>query len=129
MRCALVVASMLLCWPLVASSQEKVLFPFDDYSLPLTKGLVLTLMPGHKSPKNPGLGVDPRHPGKPVLPVGKPGDPDYPRAYFYGTVIHIDGEYRMWYTGNDTHTRQVCYAVSKDGLQWEKPKLGLVDYH
>jgi hypothetical protein len=112
-----------------APEPERVLFPFDDYSLPFSKGLILTLMPGHKSPKNPNLGVDPRHPGKPVLPVGKPGDPDYPRAYFYGTVIKINNEYRMWYTGNDSHKRQVCYAVSKDGLQWEKPKLGLADYN
>src|SRR3954447_10387658 len=87
-------------------SRETVLFPFDDVSLPFNKGLVLTLLPGHKSNKSPTLGVDTRHPGKPVLPVGKPGDPDYPRAYFYGTVIHIGEEYRMWYSGHDGHKRQ-----------------------
>jgi hypothetical protein len=110
-------------------AREIVLFPFDDYSLPWSKGLVLTLMPGRKSPTNPGLGIDAQHPGKPVLPIGKPGDPDHPRAYFYGTVIKVGDEYRMWYTGRDPDgKRQVCYAVSRDGLKWEKSKLGLVEY-
>src|ERR1051325_4494898 len=110
------------------SPRETVLFPFDDYSLPFNKGLVLALMPGRKSAKNPDLGIDPKHPGKPVLPIGKAGDPDEKRAYFFGTVLHVDGEYRMWYSGHDGHKRQVCYATSKDGIAWEKPKLGLVEY-
>ncbi|MBN8627893.1 MAG: hypothetical protein J0M17_20640 [Planctomycetes bacterium] len=113
-----------------AERRELVLFPFDDYALPFNKGLILTLLPGRKGSTNNVLGSDPDHPGNPVLNVGKPGDPDFPRAYFYGTVLHIDGEYRMWYSGRDNDkSRHICYAVSKDGLKWEKPKLGLVDYH
>lgn len=103
---------------------EIVLFPFDDCSLPFNKGLNLTLVAGRKHPRQ-----DPEHPGKPVLQVGQPGDPDYPRLSFYGTVLAVDGEYRMWYTGSDGSDRRVCYAVSKDGIRWEKPKLGLVEYH
>src|ERR1043165_8833898 len=110
------------------SPRETVLFPFDDYSLPFNKGLILTLMPGRKSAKKADLGIDPKHPGKPVLPIGKPGDPDEKRVYFFGTVIKVGDEYRMWYSGHDGHKRQVCYAVSKDGIAWQKPKLGLVDY-
>ncbi len=109
--------------------RETVLFPFDDYGLPFTKGLILTLSPGHKSATAPSLGVDPKHPGTPVMPIGKDGDPDFPRAYFCGTILHVDGEYRMWYSGFDGHNRQVCYAVSKDGVKWSKPTLGLVEYN
>jgi hypothetical protein len=110
-------------------SHETVLFPFDDYGLPFSKGLVLTLMPGHKSATAPTNGVDPEYPGTPVMPIGNEGDPDFPRAYFCGTILHVDGEYRMWYSGFDGSQRQVCYATSKDGVKWIKPKLGIVDYH
>src|SRR5690606_14390257 len=98
-----------------AGESEIVLFPFDDYGIPFNKGLVVTLIPGQKSNVNPSLGIDPKHPSKPVLAIGKEGDPDFPRAYFCGTVLLVDGEYRMWYSGfsNDAR-RQVCYAVSKD---------------
>ncbi|MGC3971026.1 MAG: hypothetical protein QM775_27930 [Pirellulales bacterium] len=110
--------------------RELVLFPFDDYAVPFNKGLILTLLPGRKGTTNNVLGSDPDHPGNPVLNVGKPGDPDFPRAYFYGSVLKVDGEYRMWYSGRDNEkSRHICYAVSKDGLKWTKPKLGLVDYH
>lgn len=112
-----------------AQHGETVLFPFDDYGLPFNKGLVLTLAPGHKSATSPSLGLDAKHPGTPVMAIGKKGDPDFPRAYFSGTILHVEGQYRMWYSGFDGHKRQVCYAASKDGLHWVKPKLGLVDYH
>jgi hypothetical protein len=102
---------------------EIVLFPFDNYSLPFNKGLALTMVAGSKHKRQ-----DPRLTNAPVLAIGKPGDPDFPRAYFSGTVIKVNGLYRMWYTGHDGRHRQVCYAESKDGLEWEKPKLGLVDY-
>ncbi|MDZ4289018.1 MAG: hypothetical protein U0984_13710 [Prosthecobacter sp.] len=107
---------------------ETVLFAFDDYSLPFNKGLVLTLAAGHKSTNDTGLGVDPKHPNKPVLAIGKKGDPDEKRVYFCGTVIHVNGEYKMWYSGHDGSLRRVCHAVSKDGVSWVKPKLGLVEY-
>lgn len=106
-----------------AGSGGIVLFPFDDGSLPFNKGLVLSLASGRKHSRQ-----DPIHPDKPVLDVGKPGDPDYPRLSFYGTVLEVDGEYRMWYTGSDGEDRRVCYAVSRDGIHWDKPKLGLVEY-
>src|SRR5436190_14096482 len=111
--------------PSVTPPSETVLFPFDDYGLPFTKGLVLTLVPGHKSATGPTNGVDPDHPGTPVMPIGNEGDPDFPRAYFCGTILYVDGEFRMWYSGFDGVQRQVCYATSKDGAKWVKPKLGI----
>lgn len=53
----------------------------------------------------------------------------------YPTVFRDGDLYRMWYRGHrflidDKPLRQaqgevVCYAQSRDGIQWEKPKLGL----
>ena len=106
--------------PVPASPREIVIFPFDDHTLQLNKGLVLSLVAGRKHTRQ-----DPLHPNKPVVEIGKKGDPDDRRIRFYGTVLHVDGEYRMWYAAN-TH---ICYAVSRDGIQWEKPKLGLAPYN
>jgi hypothetical protein len=110
------------------ATRETVLFPFDDHALPFNKGLILTLMPGRKSATKPDLGADPEHLGKPVLNIGKPGDPDEKRIYFMGTVLKVGGEYRMWYSAHDGSRRRIAYATSKDGFIWEKPKLGLVEY-
>lgn len=50
------------------------------------------------------------------------------------TVMQDQGKYRMWYecydiegwpTGDDT---SFCYAESRDGVVWTKPKLGLFTY-
>ncbi|MGE3778230.1 MAG: hypothetical protein AB7F89_13665 [Pirellulaceae bacterium] len=47
--------------------------------------------------------------------------------YIYGTVLCEDGTWRMWYQllnkGN-----HVGYAESPDGVRWEKPSLGLIEY-
>ncbi|MDE0177800.1 MAG: hypothetical protein OXP36_04325 [Gammaproteobacteria bacterium] len=51
---------------------------------------------------------------------------------YYGTVLEIEGELWMWYLGQrpDEHWHQrVCLAKSQDGRSWEKPDLGLVEYH
>ena len=38
--------------------------------------------------------------------------------------------FRMWYAGDDsgTGTYRIGYGISTDGVNWTKPKLGLVDY-
>ena len=131
---ALLPACLLVCQLSAGSHQEVVLFPFDDHSLPFSKGLLLQLFqPGHrkKGQRQPWeTGADRLHPGNPVLPVGQPGDPDHPRSYYYGTVLRIGDEFRMWYTGHDKDNRRlVCYAVSRDGVEWKKPNLGLVEYN
>src|SRR5437764_1999929 len=98
---------------------EAVLFPFDDHSIPFTSGLRLQLVPG----KAPGV----RTPI--VLGKGAPGAPDDERVRFYGTVIPSGDELRMWYLGgssSDPGLLRACYAVSADGVTWEKPALGLV---
>ena len=115
--------------------KEVVLFPFDDYSIPLTYGLTHGLIQGHRE------GV--------VLRPGKSG-PDAQHIINHGSVLRVGDEFRMWYlaTGDQDAevflerppesgdpsdwerdaTFRVCYATSKDGINWERPALGLVDY-
>ncbi len=55
-------------------------------------------------------------------------------AYF--TLFQDDDRYRMYYRGSHydeatksaTHREVTCYAESRDGIHWEKPKLGLVGF-
>ena len=101
---------------------EAVLFPFDDASFQFTSRLRLQLVPG-KTPniKNPI-----------VVRRGQPGAPDDRQVRFYGTVLSVDGELRMWYLGRsdvDSGTLRLCHAVSRDGVVWEKPELGLVEFN
>lgn len=52
----------------------------------------------------------------------------------YGTVLRDGGCLRMWYQAwpkdwNGSNTDLVGYAESDDGIEWRKPRLGLVEYH
>ena len=59
-------------------------------------------------------------------------------AFFYGTVLHDAGKFRMWYYaksaeikyGNPGYDRQshVAYAESDDGIHWTRPNLGQVEF-
>lgn len=55
----------------------------------------------------------------------------------YLTVICEDGQHRLWYESydrgiNDVRlgdwTAKLCYAESKNGINWVKPQLGVVTY-
>ena len=105
--------------------KEAVLFPYDDHSIPFTSGLKLQLMPGKKpGPHNPI-----------VVRRGQAGEPDNLAVRYYGTVIQVGDELRMWYLGAGDKSvvkggaLRPMYAVSKDGVKWEKPKLGLIEYN
>src|SRR5437763_10556431 len=105
-----------------AGLHEAVLFPFDNASLPFSAGLRPQLVAG-KTPgkKNPI-----------VLRRGEPGEPDDETVRYYGTIIRVPSgcgdELRMWYQARGTldpktnRQRRLCYAVSCDGVHWEKPK-------
>ena len=104
--------------------EEAVLFPFDSRSVPLRYRL------------EPGLvaATNPYKPHPHVLEPGGPEAPDHIDISFYGTVIRIGDELRMWYIGvgeEDGEKRgpHICYAVSQDGLHWEKPELGMVEFN
>lgn len=110
---------------------EAVLFPFDDFSIPLRGGLKLHLISGEK------------YSGNPVVRRGKPGEPDCLCVRESGgTVVNVNGEYRMWYLGRGNQDKDLpfifpfpgwfrsraCYAVSRDGFHWGEPALNLVEY-
>ena len=47
---------------------------------------------------------------------------------FYLTVLDDGGKLRMWYICRDAENRpNVAYAESNDGVNWEKPNLGIVE--
>ena len=83
--------------------------------------------------------VAPEKYGPSVLKRGPKGSFVELRAEYYGTVIKINGHYRMWYLAYgfedpavrtyDDVSVHVGYAESPDGIHWTKPSLGLVNYH
>jgi hypothetical protein len=93
------------------------LFAFDDRSIPGRLGLAVTMVRPEK------------HPANPVLPRGMDGAPDEHRAQCYGTVLAEGGRLRMWYSAMDHEGAiRAAYAETVDGVRWERPVLGLVDY-
>ncbi|MBM4029090.1 MAG: hypothetical protein FJ280_27395 [Planctomycetes bacterium] len=106
-----------------ARIDQATLFPFDDRSVPLR----YRVRSGLSTPENPG------GPQVCVRP-GEAGSPDAVGILFYGTVLRVEDEFRMWYVGvgEDVESGgglRVCYAVSRDGINWNKPVLGLVEYN
>ena len=102
------------------SLDSIVLFPFDDHSIPFQDGVKLHLQ-----------GRQGGHGNSPVLPLGETGKHDSQWIAFYGTVLNIGEEFWMWYLGQGPGSKwhqRVCLAKSKDGRNWEKPDLGLVEY-
>lgn len=105
-----------------AGVPEAVLFPFDTFCVPFARGMRVEL----QSPVKEGV----------VVPLGPPGSADALRVQYNGTVIRIGDEFRIWYLGigdregedGRAHDLFVCYATSRDGVNWEKPNLGLVEY-
>ncbi len=107
-------------------AKERVLFAFDDHSIPWRHNLKVTLVQADK------------HPANPVLRRGPKGTPDHGHAILYGTVFKDGVTFRMWYLGMiQTEIengqapgwwRPMCYAESKDGVNWTKPDLRLVEF-
>jgi hypothetical protein len=101
------------------SAGEAVLFPFDADGLTYRHGLELNLVAATKH--------------GPVLKPGPAGAPDSARIDYYGSVLRLaDGKLHMWYRGapkeNPAYFR-VCYATSDDGIKWDRPNLGLVEFN
>jgi hypothetical protein len=73
-----------------------------------------------------------KHPGNPVFVQDEPWEKG---VLNYTCVLHDveEGAFKMWYqmieTSDSGVRRSAChYAVSKDGLHWEKPSLGIVGF-
>lgn len=73
------------------------------------------------------------HPGEKSRPLINPTEPwEGNSAYIYGTVLKDEpagSGYRMWYTSYIDKNYFLCYATSKDGIKWVKPKLGLIEFN
>jgi len=113
--------------PVINELDGQTLFAFDNVSIPFTRSLKIEMNQPVK------------YSGNPVLARGKPGETDSWAIHFYGSVIREkSGKFRMWYVGtgdergqnvhHDTSLWRVLYAESDDGVNWVRPKLGLVDY-
>lgn len=70
--------------------------------------------------------------------IGDAG-PDLSGIQITGQAVLYDDEeklFKMWYLANiaSPHPgeqyarRPLCYAISRDGLKWEKPELGLIEF-
>jgi hypothetical protein len=109
--------------PAAAPLPELVLFGFDRWAFPF-QNQVQTRLTMARQPQM-------------VLRHGPPGSHDEVLLY-YGSVIRIGDSFHMWYTGNygplanhigyELTNCFLCYARSQDGVHWEKPALGLVEY-
>jgi len=64
---------------------------------------------------------------EPVLAPDTPWEGTCP--VLYGTVLHREGRFRMWYRSFKGPSQvNICYAESDDGLRWRKPSLGLYEF-
>ena len=106
--------------------REAVFFSFDDVLIPFTYNLKLTMVPPDK------------YPGNPVVRRGGPGAPDDFGVQFYGSIIRHDDTFKLWYVAanEDINSEESftmgwrqAYAESKDGINWDKPSRGLVEYN
>lgn len=91
-----------------------VLFPFDDYALPLQRGVQLSLKSYQGGRDRTRI----------VLAPGDEGTHDSEHIAYCGTVKKVGDEYWMWYLGQcpvqmeDESTpwfQRICPAKSKDG--------------
>ena len=62
--------------------------------------------------------------GEPVMVPDRPWEDDYSFGY-YGTVLYDANKFKMWYRASGT---LLAYAESADGLNWDKPNLGIMEF-
>ncbi len=87
--------------------EKRQLF-FDDHLIASMTGVTREIHPARK------------HPANPLIWPSEPWEGTV--AILYGSVIHDNGRYRMWYHSGVG----VSYAESEDGIKWTKPLMGLV---
>ncbi len=85
-----------------------------------------------------------RYEDNPVIQADKPWERGGGGVYLYGGSVMYDeedGHFKMWYRTSSPldssatsrskepeGAYKACYAVSDDGVHWEKPSLGLTDH-
>ena len=73
-----------------------------------------------------------RHPDNPLIVGDRPWENWFIYPY-KGTVLYDSEEklFKMWYnrySQDDPHPYIILYAISEDGINWEKPELDAVSY-
>lgn len=91
----------------------------DGWLIDTMKGATLELH--HPTPREAVITFDEPCEGNTSTYVCVFRDGDICRAYYRGT--HFD-----WKTRKGTHPQFACYAESRDGIHWVKPKLGLYEF-
>ena len=92
----------------VTVDARKRLF-LDDFIIANTENITRRIHPAEK------------YSGNPVI---RPTESwEHPRICIYGSVLREGDKYRAWYYGGG----DVAYAESTDGLNWTKPKQGLLE--
>ena len=112
--------------PFIDETQGQTIFAFDSVAIPFTRSLELKMQAPVK------------YSGNPVVARGPKGEPDHWGVQFYGSIIRENGKFRLWYAafdgargeskGPNSAWWRAAYAESTDGVNWTKPKLGLVEY-
>ena len=96
------------------------------------------------------LGKIKKHPANPLFGEDEPWEKRYDNLYARVIYDEQDGLYKCWYMpfiidnsakgmtlkerketpyrSPDDRDEGICYAISEDGLHWEKPKLGIVEF-
>ena len=96
------------------------------------------------------LGKVKKHPANPLFGEDKPWEARFDNLYANVIYDQEDKIYKCWYSpfiidnsakgmtpdqrnkpyrAPDNREMAICYAISRDGIQWEKPALGLVDFN
>ena len=121
---------VLLAWPLTGCQSSvlelgsrKQLF-IDDHLIESSQGISRRLQRPVKHPGNPVLAAVPKD-----EPLWE-SDMD---IYFPSVIFDREaGLFKMWYglweRGKRDEDSVLAYATSRDGLTWEKPRLGLFNY-
>ena len=97
--------------PLSLGTAKQLLF--DDVLVEAKEGFTTTMNPATRT-------------NTPALAPEKPWES---RGCSNPTVMLDEGIYKIWYSANgEDGTPRDCYATSTDGIHWERPNLGLMDY-
>ena len=97
--------------PLVLGTAKQLLF--DNALVEAKEGFITTMNPAMRT-------------NAPVLTPEKPWES---HGCSNPTVMLDEGVYKMWYSANgEDGVARDCYATSTDGIHWERPNLGLIDY-
>ncbi|MDD4872053.1 MAG: hypothetical protein PHR77_15965 [Kiritimatiellae bacterium] len=136
MRIALV--TLLACTMVALILSANAAVPIEDVSItgsptgPWRRLFLDAMVVEHQTGLERVFHAAEKYAGNPVLKVDKPWEgKGYGATVHGGTVMWDEGKLRMWYIGG--HTTQgggfrICYAESRDGLAWEKPALGIIEF-